>query len=279
MSVPIYMTKTPYYRPGYARVGAIVSMRHRYQQFLNEPYDIVHPNQPFGYVNAKYRPCLIVGTTDTSVVVAPIKRLEHQPRWLEVENGGFVLEKETIIAAGLNQQCEGMAIGCAELREIPKTDFTYRRIFGILPPATFKAYLCEMKAYEVSRKQSTHPLQFQFDAGRPEDLSFCNTKTLWIKWHDPRESCLIHKNDLINQFANAKATLSQFLEKTPVTTMSEDEQAYHLKLRQKVAKLEAKQNQYSPNPKYELREHFLAIQHGYGTSRDQVRHHAYSKRK
>ena len=122
-------------------------------------------------------------------------------------------------------------------------------------------------------------LQFQFDAGRPKDLSFCNTKTLWVKWHDPRESCLIHKNDLINQFANAKATLSQFLEKTPVTTMSEDERAYHLKLRRKVAKLEAKQDQHSPNHKYELREHFLAIQHGYGTSRDQVRHHAYSKRK
>lgn len=270
---------TDYYKPGYTRVGSIVSMRHRFQQFLNEPYDIVHPDQTFGYVNAKYRPCLIVGADSLNVYVVPIKRLEHKPRWLEVENGGFILNSDTIARVGLNRQCEGMAIGCGELHCIPKQDFTYQRIIGILPKSVFKSYITTLKAYEASRATSTHPLQGQFDLGRPDNLDFLNSSETWVKYIEPRFVRRIHKRDVINKLGSAKYELSKYLSKHKVTEMTPSQEKKHLRLRKDVARLEAMQDQTVVNLKYELREHYLAIDHGYGTKRSQVRHHPYNVRK
>lgn len=266
-------------KKGITRVGTIVSMRHRFHQFINEPFDIVHPNQPFGYINAKYRPCVVLGHTKTHVVVAPIKSTKNNPRWMEVPYGGFILDKDSIAKSGLNTKTSGMAIGCGELRQIPKEAFTYDRIMGHLPKATFEAYKIQLVNYMNTRSSSTHPLQYQFDMDQPETLDFLNACPPVVYRQDPLTATFLHPNDPLVKSAKAQYKFNQFKKNHDMSELTEDEYNLFLKLQEdRHTLLKAAR---TPNilPQGELAEHFEAIRHGYGANPHQKRHKPYLRRR
>lgn len=266
-----------HYKPGRTRVGTIVSMRHRFHQFINEPFDIVHPNQPFGYINAKYRPCVILGHTSTHVVVAPIKSLKNHPRWLEVPFGGFELDRQSIKDSGLNTKTLGMVIGCGELRQIPKEAFTYDRIIGHLPDKTFTDYKNQLIKYMAIRAESTHPLQFQFDMDQPDNLEFLTAKPNVVFRQDILKSTYLHPEDPLVKYAKSQLKLEQFKKVHNMSDLTNEEYAEFSFLKTKRQKLLKDARTPNTIPPGELRNHFDAIRHGYGTNPYQKRYQPTSK--
>lgn len=265
-------------KKGVTRIGTIVSMRHRFHQFINEPFDIVHPNQPFGYINAKYRPCVVIGQTKTHVVVAPIKSTRNHPRWLEVKYGGFILDETVIEKSGLNARSDGMAIGCGELRQIPKDAFTYDRIMGHLPKATFEEYKTQLTKYMNTRADSTHPLQYQFDMDQPDNLDFLNCSAIVYR-QDPLYAKFLHPNDPLVKAAKAQYKVNRFKQTKTMSDLTEAEHQTFLKLQQERHRLMKESRTPNTLPPGELAEHFEAIRHGYGSNPHQKRHKSYLKRR
>lgn len=265
-------------KKGVTRVGTIVSMRHRFHQFINEPFDIVHPNQPFGYINAKYRPCVVLGQTRSHVIVAPIKSTKNHPRWLEVAYGGFILDKTAIEKSGLNTHTPGMAIGCGELRQIPKDAFTYDRIIGHLPKHTFEAYKTQLTNYMNTRGESTHPLQYQFDMDQPENLDFLSNGTSIVYRKDPLHATFLHPNDPLVKSAKAQYKFNRFKTTHNMSDLTESEYKEFVSLQKDRHKLLKESRTPNTLPQGELAEHFEAIRHGYGTNPHQKRHKPYLRR-
>lgn len=154
-----------------AQLGDVVSTRVRFSGYEDEPYDIVHAGQDFGYVNAKYRPCMVFGRTEDSVVLAPMYTDFNVVPQMEMKYGGITLTDEECDAANLAHH-GGTVLSCAHVFEVPFEDFTYTSLMGSLPMETIQDYTLTFVNYTNEAKTNPHRFQDSFDSKRPEGLNW-----------------------------------------------------------------------------------------------------------
>lgn len=112
--------------------GCIVQTRWRYSDYLDEPNDIIYESQPYGYVNAKQRPVLVLGVVGNDVIAAPLKTKQHPDGNLKYGakkaiDAGLAYEPSQI-AAGNKTHNGGTIIDVSEIRRIPITEFSFREL-------------------------------------------------------------------------------------------------------------------------------------------------------
>lgn len=179
-----------------AQVGDVISTRVRFAGYEDEPYDVVHAGQDFGYVNSKYRPCMILGMHEDNVVLAPMYTASNATPQMEMEYGGIELTNEETEAANLNHR-GGTVLSCANVFQVPKKEFTYSSFMGSLPMSTVKDYTMTFVKYNTEAKEHPHRMQAGFDRQRPEGLNWLSNMTMndTVKTKSISNSTRIHPND------------------------------------------------------------------------------------
>lgn len=165
--------RTPSITYQQAQIGDIVSMRVRFRGsgFDDEPYNVIHKNQPFGFVNAKARPCVLLGENEGNVVLAPCYSAKNHPPQADMQHGGIELSDEEARDAQLLQKDGlGTYVSCANLIQVPKDEFYYSSFIGSMPLNTLHDYFQELVLYYEESKTNPHKWQKAFDMDRPETL-------------------------------------------------------------------------------------------------------------
>lgn len=162
---------------GRAQLGDVVSTRVRFSGYEDEPYDVVHAGQEFGYVNSKYRPCMILGLNEDNVVLAPMYTASNSTPQMEMEYGGIELTDEECQAANLSHK-GGTILSCANVFQVPKKEFTYSSFMGSLPMSTVKDYTMTFVKYNTEAKENPHRMQEGFDSQRPKGLNWLSNMSM-----------------------------------------------------------------------------------------------------
>ena len=176
----------------HAQIGDVVSARVRFGGvgFENEPYDVVHTNQPFGYVNAKLRPCLVLGEHQGHVVLAPCYSASNEPPQSTMQHGGLELCKQEALAAQMFQKDgSGTFVSCANLQQVPIDQFYYTSFVGSLPLPTLRNYFQELVGYYEESQTNPHKRQKAFDLQKPQTLDWLKTSSFDASY----ESVPIHR--------------------------------------------------------------------------------------
>lgn len=199
---------SPKSRQEFVQIGDIVTMRVRLEGYFygDEPYDIIHANQPFGYVNSKYRPCVLIGQNDNNLVLAPCYTADNIPPQMEMQHGGILLTKDEMTAANLyRSDAADTFVSCANLIQIPKDEFCYTKQIGSLPLPTLIDYTKELISYYDESETNPHALQKTFDLNKPKGLKWLNQMSFdtKIKRQSFNKSTRIHPHDPDAQLDNA----------------------------------------------------------------------------
>ena len=188
--------RTPSISFARAQLGDVVSTRVRFSDYLDEPYDVVHAGQEFGYVNAKYRPCMILGLNEDNVVLAPMYTASNKTPQMEMQYGGIELTEEECDAANLTHR-GGTILSCANVFQVPKDEFTFSSFMGSLPMSTVQDYTMTFVKYNTEAKTNPHRMQEGFDKQRPKGLNWLSNMTMEdsVKSKSISYSSRIHPND------------------------------------------------------------------------------------
>lgn len=224
-----------------AQLGDVVSTRVRFSGYEDEPYDVVHAGQEFGYVNSKYRPCMILGLNEENVVLAPMYTASNSTPQMEMEYGGIELTDDECQAANLHHK-GGTILSCANVFQVPKKEFTYSSLMGSLPISTIKDYTITFVKYNTEAKENPHRLQDGFDINRPEGLNWLSNMTMedYITSKSMSHSSRIHPNDPDRRASEARDWVRAF--KYEKENLIEGERTYYSK--KKVTEITAKLDEW-----------------------------------
>lgn len=220
--------RTPGLHFSRAQLGDVVSTRVRFAGYEDEPYDVVHAGQEFGYVNSKYRPCMILGMNDDNVVLAPMYTASNATPQMEMEYGGIELTDEETEAANLNHN-GGTILSCANVFQVPKSEFTYSSFMGSLPMSTVKDYTMTFVKYNTEAKEHPHRMQAGFDRQRPEGLNWLSNMTMTdsVKSKSISHSSRIHPDDPDRKASEYRNWVSAY--KYEKNKLMEGEESYYSK--------------------------------------------------
>lgn len=177
-----------------AEYGNIVQTRWRYDEYLDEPHDIIYKNQSHGYVNAKQRPAVILGMQGNDVLLAPLKTKQHA-------NGNLKYGAQKAMDAGkmydipestnihMPKHQNGTILDFTELRRVPIREFTFRALQD--PNTKTPARLPESMLNDIRDKMDIKALR--------------NTGT--FKSVPLTENTRIHKQDLQVRFEKAASAM------------------------------------------------------------------------
>lgn len=220
--------RTPELHFSRAQLGDVVSTRVRFAGYEDEPYDVVHAGQEFGYVNSKYRPCMILGMNEDNVVLAPMYTASNATPQMEMEYGGIELTEEETEAANLNHS-GGTILSCANVFQVPKSEFTYSSFMGSLPMSTVKDYTMTFVKYNTEAKEHPHRMQEGFDRQRPEGLNWLSNMTMTdsVKSKSISHSSRIHPDDPDRKASEYRNWVSAY--KYEKNKLMEGEESYYSK--------------------------------------------------
>lgn len=111
--------------------GQVIMTRWRYNEYADEPYDIIHNGQDYGYANAKVRPAVVLGESPKGVVLAPMGTIYKKNGQVKM-NAQLAMDKDmAYIPKTFAQEYAqihhtgGTFINAADIQTIPRNELTF----------------------------------------------------------------------------------------------------------------------------------------------------------